>query len=152
MNNYKQKLKPMITLFKAHQQLVKFIKIDISDTNLDLNEFAVLEVVYHYNKITVNEIHNKLLVAASSLSYILNKLKQKNLIIKEQSKADKRVYYVSLTNNGNKLANNIFKKHYSNLEELFNVLTTTEKDTLSNLLKKIGKQTEKKLILHNEND
>jgi len=141
-NDDKIKFKPMITLFKAHKSFLEFIKNEIKDYNFDLNEFAVLEVIYHKKKISVSNIKNKILLANSSLSYILDKLEKRSLIKRENDINDKRVYYISLTNEGNKLCNKIFPKHYNNLKEVINVLTNEEKIILSNLLKKLGKHVE----------
>ena len=141
-NNDKIKLKPMITLFKAHKSFLEYIKNDIKDYSFDLNEFAVLEVIYHKKKISVSSIKEKILLANSSLSYILDKLEKRKLIKRVKDIYDKRVYYISLTNEGNIFCNKIFPKHYHNLKEVMNVLTNEEKIKLSNLLKKLGKHVE----------
>ena len=146
MNNHllndKITLKPMITLFKAHKELMSFIKNDIKDTSFDINEFGVLEVIYHKKEITISNIKNKILLANSSLSYILDKLEKRDLIKRVKDNNDKRITYVSLTNKGNLIREKIFPEHYNNLKELFSVLSVEEKETLSNILKKIGKHVE----------
>lgn len=146
MNNHllndKITLKPMITLFKAHKELMSFIKNDIKDTSFDINEFGVLEVIYHKKEITISNIKNKILLANSSLSYILDKLEKRDLIKRVKDGNDKRITYVSLTNKGNLISEKIFPEHYNNLKELFSVLSVEEKEILSNILKKIGKHVE----------
>lgn len=133
----KEELKLMIILFKTYQTLTNFIKADISNSDFNLNEFAVLEVIYHKGSISVNEISQKVLVANSSLTYILDKLVKKSLIQRTQDNKDKRVTYISLTNKGEKLAKDIFPPHYEHLMEVFNVLSAEEKLTASRILKKI---------------
>lgn len=142
MNNHlledKKDLKSMIILFKTHNTLIEYIKKDIENTSFDLNEFAVFEVIYHNKKLTVQDIKDKVLVANSSLTYILDKLENKELIKRTKSDIDLRVTFISLTNKGEKEALNIFPKHYENLKEIFNILTQEEQEQLNNLLKKIG--------------
>lgn len=141
----KKDLKSMIILFKAHDALIKFIKKDIANTSFDLNEFAVFEVIYHKEKLTVNEIHDKVLVASSSLSYILNKLENKGYINREEDVKDRRIKNVSLTKQGLTKAQSIFPKHYDNLKTIFNKLNKEEQQTLNNLLKVIGFEAKARL-------
>lgn len=143
MSNYKLEddkinLKPMITLFKSHQSLTKFIKDDIRKYEFDLNEFGVLEVLYHHPRLRVSHVNEKVLVNSSSLTYILDKLEKKLLIKREVDKDDKRVIYIKLTNEGKKVGDKIFPPHYKQLNQIFGCLTGEEKDELSRLLKKVG--------------
>ena len=134
----KNDLKSMIILFKAHNALIEYIKKDIENTGFDLNEFAVFEVIYHKEKLTVNEIKEKVLVANSSLTYILDKLEKKDLIKREKSTEDQRISLVSLTNKGINKATAIFPNHYNNLKSIFNNLTKEEQEELNKALKTIG--------------
>ena len=141
----KKALKPMIILFKAHQSLTEFIKEDIKATGFDINEFSVFEVIYHHEKLIVSEIKEKVLIANSSLSYILNKLLIKGLIKSEIDSNDKRIKHISLTKKGLNLALEIFPSHYDKLKEIFSELTATEVKTVSESLKKIGFAAESRL-------
>lgn len=143
MNNYnleedRRNLKPMIALFKSHQSLSRIIKEDIKKYDFDLNEFAVIEVIYHYNCLRVSEINEKVLVNSSSLTYILDKLVNKGLIQRVKDQDDKRVIIIEITNEGKKLGDEIFPKHYQMLNNIFDVITDDERVILTNLLKKIG--------------
>lgn len=137
----KNALKPMTTLFKAHRSVLEFIKEDIKDYDFDINEFSVFEIIYHKERLMINEIKDNILIANSSLSYILNKLETKKLIKKEKCETDKRITYIKLTNKGLDLATNIFPNHYKNLKNIFNVLTKEEKESLVNITKKLGLHT-----------
>lgn len=139
----RKELKSMIVMFKAYQSLIEVIKEDIKETDFDFNEFTVLEVIYHKKRITVTDIKEKVLVASSSLTYILDKLEKKALITRTKSEIDKRIIYVELTDNGTKISDKVFPKHYDVLKEVFNVLSDSEKNTLTSLLKKVGYNAKK---------
>lgn len=134
----RKELKPMIVMFKAYHSLIEVIKEDIKDTGFDFNEFTVLEVVYHKNRLTVADIKDKVLVVSSSLTYILDKLTKKNLIRRVKCTDDRRVTYVELTEEGLKRSKEVFPKHYDNLKEIFKVLTEDEKINMTDILKKVG--------------
>ena len=131
-------LKTMIILFKTHQALTEYIKEDIKDSGFDLNEFAVFEVIYHKQKLQVHEIKEKVLVAPSSLTYILDKLVKKGLIKRERCVNDGRVFYITLTDKGLEKGLEVFPKHYSNLKTIFDELSLEESESLNEQLKKIG--------------
>lgn len=134
----KKDLRLMIILFKSYQTITKYVKNDIKDTGFPLNEFSVLEVIYHYKKITINEIKEKVLVTNSSLTYILDKLENKGLIKRVKDENDRRVTHVSLTELGELESTKIFPSHYERLIEEFNVLTVEEKEQAANILKKLS--------------
>lgn len=134
----KKSLKAMITLFKAHGALINFIKQDIKDTSFDINEFGVFEIIYHKERLTINEIKDKVLIANSSLTYVLDKLVSKGLVIKEKCNDDKRVTYVRLSEKGLIEAREIFPKHYDNLKKIFEIISPEDEAVLVKTLKKIG--------------
>ena len=146
LKNDRDSLKTMIILFKAHQALTEYIKEDIKDSGFDLNEFGVFEVIYHKQKLQVHEIKEKVLVAPSSLTYILDKLQKKKLIRRERCETDGRVFFITLTDEGLKKGLEIFPKHYDNLKFIFNQLSDEESDLINSLLKKIGYKAEEQLL------
>lgn len=138
----KKDLKAMIVLFKSYKSVLEFVKEDIKKYNLDINTFSVFEVIYHKKELSVQEIKNKVLVASSSLTYILNKLETLNLIERTKCISDKRIILVKLTKEGLKQGNEIFIEHYQNLKKIFNILTEEEKQIYIELSKKIGYHAE----------
>ncbi len=138
LNNNRIDLKAMIVMFKAYQSLIEVIKNDIKKTSFDLNEFTVLEVIYHKKKLSVAEIKEKVLVANSSLTYILDKLEKKDLIKRTKSTKDRRITHIELTNKGLIESNNIFPDHYEVLKDVYSILTTEEKNIIVELLKRLG--------------
>lgn len=133
-----KELKPLIVFFKTYNEIIKYIKKNISKHNLDLNEFSVLEVIYHYQEITIQDINSKVLVAPSSLTYILNKLLDKKIIKRSKCKKDNRVTYISLTEEGRAYSDEIFNDHYDSMKNSFNILSKDDKEKLTNILKTLG--------------
>lgn len=136
----KEDLKPVIAIFKTYQSLINFIKEDIKKYNIPLNEFAVFEVIYHYKKIQIQAIKDKILVNNSSLTYILDKLENKKLIRRIKDNNDLRITYVNITKLGEDEALKIFNPHYESLKKLLNILDDEEKNNLIKSLKKISYQ------------
>lgn len=133
-----KELKPLIVFFKTYNEIITFVKDNITKYNLDLNEFSVLEVIYYHKRITIQDINKKVLVAPSSLTYILNKLLDKGIIERTKCENDNRVTYISLTKKGEKESDEIFNDHYTSMKEAFKVLSNEEKETLTKILKTLG--------------
>lgn len=131
-------LKSMRILFRAHQAIESYSKKDILQYNLTLNEFAALEVLFHKGKLPVQAMCTEVLIANSSMTYVLDKLEGKDLIKRIQDMNDKRTFYVELSEKGRIYATKIFPKHYQVMREVFDVLNVEERETLNNLLKKVG--------------
>ena len=87
----------------------------------------------------VQAIKKKVLIASSSMSYVIERLLDKDLITKIISPKDNRVHHVHLSQKGKDLMDEIYPKHVQTLRQTLNILTNEEELQLQNLLKKIGK-------------
>ena len=136
-------LKSFIILFKAYQSIVEVAKKSISSFDLSLNEFTVLEALYNKESLTTQELINTVLIPNSSMTYVLEQLEKKELIIRKSSKEDKRKIMNQLTDNGKKEFGKIYEDHFKDLRPIFDTLSIEEEETLQKLLKTIGKEAER---------
>lgn len=135
-----EKLSILIILFKAHNNLQKQVKKSLAGTDLSVNEFTVMEALYSKGKLNPGQISTAILIPNSSLTYVLDKLEEKNYIQREYSDLDKRSNDIYLTELGKSIFEEIYQKHVSHMKPIFNVLSKDEQQTLETLLKKVGKQ------------
>jgi len=133
-------LKTITTLFRATNSIEKIILADVSNYGLNPSEFGALEVLFHKGPLPVQTISDKVLIASSSMSYVIENLIKKNYIMKIKNEDDKRIHIVHLTETGKLLMNTIYPKHLENLRKTINILSNEEEQLLKNLLKKLGKQ------------
>jgi MarR family 2-MHQ and catechol resistance regulon transcriptional repressor len=132
-------LKSLTILFRAQATLERLIQEDARKHHLSATEFGVLEALYHLGPQPVQSLTGKILIAASSMTYVLTQLKEKGWIVQTPSEADKRVKEVALTKEGNNRMDEIYPKHEQALRDRFDRLTESEEQELQRLLKKIGK-------------
>jgi MarR family 2-MHQ and catechol resistance regulon transcriptional repressor len=133
-------LKTLTILFRSTNAFEQWIKEDMKAYHLNVTEFGVLEALYHKGELTIQTLKEKILIANSSLTYVLSRLIDKAFIQKKQQKQDKRVYKISLTVKGRRVFDSIYKTHLKNMRTKLDILTPDEERTLQMLLKKIGKQ------------
>lgn len=131
-------LKLFVVLTRALESVDKKVAKDIKSYDLNLSEFGVLEFLYHKGEQPIQIIGKKILLASSSITYVIDKLEQKKLLKRVACPKDRRVTYAKLTAEGEELMNGIFPQHIVAMEGIFAGLTTAEKETAIELLKKIG--------------
>jgi len=107
---------------------------------LNPTEFGALEVLYNKGPQSVQTICAKVLIASSSMSYVIENLIKKDYIKKVKHVEDKRVHIVHLTESGRFLMDYIYPKHVEKLRKVINILESEEEIVLQDLLKKLGKQ------------
>ena len=99
----KNDLKTLTILLRATNFIQDKIKEDVVQYGLNLSEFGALEVLYHKGPLPVQSICEKVLIANSSMSYVIENLIKKELIEKVKDQNDRRIHIVHLTEKGKKL-------------------------------------------------
>ena len=133
-------LKTLTILFRTQNSFVKLIKKDVKKHGLNTTEFGVLEVLYHKGPLAIMDIKDKVLITASSMSYVIDQLVEKGYIKRVKNEDDKRQFMIKLTDFGEELMKEIYPKHARYLRQRLDLLTFEEEETLQHLLKKIGKE------------
>lgn len=139
MKQNNRNLKAFTVLFRAYQTIQDVTRRDLLQFDLNQTEFSVLEFLYHHGEQPVQMIGKKILIASSSITYVIDKLEQKGYVYRKACPRDRRVTYVLLTLEGQVLMEEIFPKHEQKINEIFEVLEAQELDNMILSLKKVGK-------------
>ena len=131
-------LKTITILFRAKNALDDLIKTQTARFGLNPTEFAALEVLYHKGPLTPNAISTKVLIAHSSMSYVIQCLVKKGLIERQVSDQDKRSVRLSLSPTGQALMDEVYPDHVITLRNVLDRLSPADEKTLQELLKTIG--------------
>lgn len=138
MNREDEALKVLTVLLRASGSVTNMLKNDMKSYGLNPTEFAVLEVLYNQGALPIQEIRSSILLASSSITYVIDQLEKKGLIKRVQKKEDRRVTLVSLSIVGHDLMEDIFPQHTELINDLFADLTDEELIVLHKTLKTIG--------------
>ena len=114
----------------------------MSNHELNISEFSVLEVLYLHGKQTIQQIGNHILISSGSMTYVIDKLEQKGLLNRNACPDDRRVIHVLLTEDGTRLMQKIMPTHRDLVNHMFGSLTDIESETMVKLLKKVSKRVE----------
>jgi MarR family 2-MHQ and catechol resistance regulon transcriptional repressor len=133
-------LKLTTVIFKTMQHMEKVIQDDIKSYGLNTTEFGALELLYNRGSQPMQSMSNRMLMANSSLTYVIDKLESKNLITRETSLTDKRVTMIDLTDEGKMFFDSIFPNHIEKLKSIYSKLNEEELKSLIYTIKKVGYQ------------
>lgn len=133
-------LNTFVGLNRTLDHLMKIVKTDVQRYGLNVTEFAVMELLYNKGDQPIQRISNRVLIASSSITYVVDKLEEKGCVVRQRNEKDKRVTNASLTDKGRSMIDEIFPDHASTLESTFSVLTDEEITVLQTALKKLSAQ------------
>ncbi len=105
-------------------------------SKISINHIEYLEVIQNMEKPTLSDIAIEFTFSKPSVTFMVNKLIEQGLVKKVRSEADKRVFYVELTELGKLLIEiqlNIYRDFAKNLEK---ILGNEEVEILAGLLNK----------------
>jgi MarR family 2-MHQ and catechol resistance regulon transcriptional repressor len=134
----KQSLKLFIVLSRAYRSVNDQVNKSIQSFGVNPTEFAVLELLYHKGDQPLQQIGEKILLASGSITYVVDKLEQKGLIVRKACEKDRRVTYASITEKGKTFIEKVFPEHAQTIHETVAGLTAEEKEQAISLLKKLG--------------
>ncbi|WP_153733340.1 MarR family winged helix-turn-helix transcriptional regulator [Sporosarcina obsidiansis] len=131
-------LRALTVLVRATDSLHEVIKKDVAQYGLNPTEFSVLELLYHRGKQPIQLIGKKVLIASSSITYVIDKLVAKKYVVRKACPEDRRVTFTELTDEGRRLMETIFPEHEKTIDEVFEGLDAAELNAMIKSLKKIG--------------
>lgn len=144
MEQRNQALHAITVLLRASRSLEDLLKKDVAEYGLNATEFAVLELLYHKGEQPIQVIGKKILVASSSITYVIDKLEQKGFVVRRGCPTDRRVIYAVITEEGIALMEKVFPEHERKMEELFSVIPAEELKLVIDHLKAIGVEASKR--------
>ncbi|MBP2239757.1 MarR family 2-MHQ and catechol resistance regulon transcriptional repressor [Cytobacillus eiseniae] len=131
-------LKAVTVILRASQAIHEVIRKDVAKYGLNPTEFSVLELLYHKGNQPIQMIGKKVLISSSSITYVIDKLEQKQYVRREGCPEDRRVIYTVLTSKGKALMDEIFPKHVMKISEVFTNLDNNQMMQVVTLLKQVG--------------
>jgi MarR family 2-MHQ and catechol resistance regulon transcriptional repressor len=133
-----------LILWKAARAVEARAHESIVHTGLGATDFAILEALLNKGPMPVNTIGRKLLLTSGSITTACDRLADKGLVARVEDPSDRRVRVVELTREGRKLIAPAFARHERDLERVVaGALTAHERNTLVNLLRKLGTAVER---------
>jgi DNA-binding MarR family transcriptional regulator len=137
----KRRLKMWLRLLNvnraAESHMREFLRVRHHTT---LPRFDVMAALYRSGKgITMSELSRLLLVSNGNATAVVDRLERDGLVKRTVSDTDRRTVFAALTTAGIRQFEVLAVGHETEVNNLFDMLSETELETLTILLKRIGK-------------
>jgi MarR family transcriptional regulator, 2-MHQ and catechol-resistance regulon repressor len=137
----KRALNAFITLMRAADSVMARLSEGLSAHDLTASQFGLLETLMHLGPLCQKDLARKLLVSGGNVTMVVDNLERRGLVTRERNTADRRLVTVALTAAGRKLIAAVFPRHMAAIVAQFEILTSTEQETLRRLCRTLGTQT-----------
>lgn len=131
-------LELFVVLSRAYNWVNAHAIRDIRCHGLNPTEFAILEALYHKGPLPLQQVGEKVLISSGNITYVVDKLEQKQLLGRKPSSQDRRVIFAELTPKGQDLMATIFPPHTQALRKAMSGLSEEEQAQAIDLLRKLG--------------
>ncbi|MEP0006127.1 MAG: MarR family transcriptional regulator [Balneola sp.] len=138
----KNTLNTFIKLMRATESLNQRLCRHLSEANLTISQFGVLEALLHLGPQNQKELGQKLLKSGGNITLVIDNLEKSGFVSRKKDQNDRRALIVELTAQGKSFIEDFFPKHLDKISEEFSVLDDKEKEELARLCKKIGMKEE----------
>ncbi len=132
-------LKLFTVLSRAHASLMEKSQENVARYGLTHGQFAVLEVLYHRGPLLQGDIQSRILASSGGITYLVDRLVERELVERRESPEDRRARYAALTAEGIAFMDRIFPEHARCLAQASAGLTPQEQRQAIELLKALGK-------------
>jgi MarR family transcriptional regulator, 2-MHQ and catechol-resistance regulon repressor len=131
-------LKLWVVLSRAHASISAHAVAHAADHGLSIAEFAILEALYHRGRMVLGEIQRRILVSSGGITFLVDRLADKGLVVRQECPEDRRAKYVALTREGARMIREVFPSHARTLAAAMRSLTSEEQEEATRLLRSLG--------------
>ncbi|MDR0408571.1 MAG: MarR family transcriptional regulator [Campylobacteraceae bacterium] len=132
-------MRTWIQLVRTFQKIRAYELIYINQNALSMNQFEVLEVLYHRGDMPVSTITKLISSTPGNVTVVIKNLQRDKFVEINAGKNDKRERIVGITPLGKEKIALMFERHSQNLKQCFEALSDEEMDALFVSLRKIHK-------------
>jgi MarR family 2-MHQ and catechol resistance regulon transcriptional repressor len=126
-------------VFRTYNKIRAKETLYIQSYNLTMNQFQVLEVLYHRGDLNIGSITRLTMSTPGNITVVVINLKRDGYISSVADEKDKRASILSITQKGKDIIEKLFPNHAKNFENYFKALSDEETETLFTLLRKLHK-------------
>src|SRR3954447_6839210 len=105
-----------LVLAKTSHAIEMHARKSISETALGLSDFMALEALLHKGPLLLNQVAERVLLTAGSVTTAIDRLEYMNLVERGTVSGDRRARPVRLTTTGRRLIQRLFSQHAKAME------------------------------------
>jgi MarR family 2-MHQ and catechol resistance regulon transcriptional repressor len=137
-----------MTSFSALQRSASIVSGEVhkilGPQNLTVSQFGVLEALYVFGPMYQRDLAEQILKTTGNITTVIDNLEKHELVQRVREVKDRRYFQVVLTPEGEKLIRKIFPTHVKRVQQVMDILTPEEQETLRVLCQKLEQAIEEK--------
>ena len=132
------RIKAFTVFIKSSQSVQKLIKQDFLKKEINLSEYAVMEILYHRGDQPIQSIGRRVLMGGGSITYVIDKLEDKGFLYRKPCPEDRRKMFACITDAGSEYMETRVEEQEALINTIFDEWDDSEVEDAINLLKRIG--------------
>lgn len=134
----KRALAAYTNLVRATESIVALLTTQLASFGLTMGQFRVLEAVLHLGPMSQSTLCDKLMCSDANMTFLVRKLMQRGLILRQPIKGEKIKWAIHLSPEGQKLIEEVFPHHARVIRARMAALKSREQETLRRMCRKLG--------------
>jgi MarR family transcriptional regulator, 2-MHQ and catechol-resistance regulon repressor len=134
-----------LVLGKAYRALRQHAERSLEGIDMCLSDFSILELLLNRGPQPVITLGQRINLTSGSVTTAVDRLEERGLVLRNANPGDRRSRLVSLTPDGTRCIADIFDHHRSAMDRAAEGLTKSERKTLIDLVKKLGRAADEQL-------
>lgn len=128
-----------LKLLHVSSDLIAYLESYLSDYGLSRSKFFVLLLLMRNpGGLNISQLAEGTGVSCATMTGLVDRLKKAELVTREELEADRRVFVVQITTQGEQLMATLLPEHYRRIAELMNPLSDRDRKSLQTLLEKVS--------------
>ena len=116
----------------------------IIEANITIPQFQALQILIHNESLTIGELSQKMALACSTITDLIDRMEKTELVVRQKSEKDKRVVIVEVLPKGHDILEKVLKKRRAYLKGKMSDFNIENMDLLreqlENLYEAIGSE------------
>ncbi|NMA86846.1 MAG: MarR family transcriptional regulator [Tissierellia bacterium] len=145
MTNSKEKpvCENVISIEKHLRRIDYIIRIKgreiLKDFNITVPQFTALQILIHNEGLTIGELSQKMGLACSTITDLVDRMEKNNLVVRKRDEKDKRVVRVEVLHKGYEIVEKVLEERVKFLESKMEGLEIEKREILKDGLESLYK-------------
>jgi MarR family transcriptional regulator, 2-MHQ and catechol-resistance regulon repressor len=127
-----------VRLIRSSEVLHAQVSRGLAIEGISASQFSAMKVLRIHGKLAQRDIAKYILKSGGNITILVDNLETMGLVVRDRDTKDRRVVYVSLTEKGAALFDELYPGHLERIREAMAGLTEEECHTLVSLLQKVS--------------
>ncbi len=130
----------IFSIFNIQKTLIGVMTRKMLKENTTPQQVVILRMLAQEGPIPMKKLGQELFVTPPNITGIIDRLEEKQFVIRLENSKDRRKTEIKLTEKGKKVYQKALDSYRESFQDALNVLTPEEQETLSSLLRKLAKE------------